>query len=164
MENQGGLANHQGRTLEQVVVGTMQQKGFKVIPYVKWKGDPESYGPEILLTNVPYETIYGHQGKTEFKLVSQKYGEYRIECKWQQSPGSVDEKFPYLYLNCMEKMPERNIIIIVDGQGAKPGAIQWLRQAALNKFYINHQTSETKNIMVMSLSEFVKWANLTFRN
>jgi hypothetical protein len=163
MENQGGLANNQGRTLEYVVVSTMQQKGFKVIPYAKWKDSPENYGTEILLTNVPYETIYGHQGKTEFKLVSQKYGEYRIECKWQQSSGSVDEKFPYLYLNCIEKMPEPNIIIIVDGQGAKPGAIQWLRQAAVKKIYMG-ESNRTKNIMVMSLAEFVKWANLTFRN
>jgi hypothetical protein len=31
-----------------------------------------------------------------------------IECKWQQVSGSVDEKLPYLYLNCIEAMPEKN--------------------------------------------------------
>jgi hypothetical protein len=163
MENQGGIANNQGRVLEQVVSLTMQQKGFRVIPYIKWKDDPGAYGDEVVLTNVPYETIYGHQGKTEFKLVSKKYGDYRIECKWQQSPGSVDEKFPYLYLNCIEKMPEQNIIIVLDGQGAKQGAVSWLRQAASKKIYTN-QTNGTKNIEVVSLAEFVMWANKTFRS
>jgi hypothetical protein len=163
MENQGGIANKQGRTLEQVVALTMQQKGFRVIPYTKWKDNPAAYGDEVLLTNVPYETIYGHQGKTEFKLVSKRYGDYRIECKWQQSSGSVDEKFPYLYLNCIEKMPEQNIIIILDGQGAKPGAVAWLEKAAQNKFY-TRESNAVKNIEVLTLAEFVRWANQTFRN
>lgn len=162
MEKQGGLANNQGRTLEQVVISTMKQKGFPVVSHRQWQTNPKSYGVELLLTNVPYETIYGHQGKTEFKLCSQKYGEYRIECKWQQSSGSVDEKFPYLYLNCIEKMPESNIIIIIDGQGAKPGAVSWLVNAAKNKLYIN-DVNQNKNIQVFSISEFVRWANQTFR-
>ena len=162
MDKQGGIANQQGKTLEQVVISTFQQKGFQPIPFAKWKDHPDYYGDELLLTNVPYETIYGHQGKTEFKLSSKRYGEYRIECKWQQSSGSVDEKFPYLYLNCIEKMPEPNIIIIVDGQGAKPGAVDWLKQAVQAKLYTN-ETTRMKNIQVLSLAEFVIWANQTFR-
>lgn len=136
MENQGGIANAQGRTLESVVINTLEQKGLKKVPYKEYARGLKLHGDELLLTNVPYETIYGHQGKTEFKIQSKRYGEYRIECKWQQSSGSVDEKFPYLYLNCIEKMPETNIIIIVDGQGAKPGAVKWLRRAAVKSQYI----------------------------
>jgi hypothetical protein len=49
--------------------------------------------------------------------------EIGIECKWQRISGSVDEKFPYAYLNCIEAMPERDIIIVVDGGGAKQGAV-----------------------------------------
>lgn len=162
MENQGGIANAQGRTLESVVINTLEQKGLRKVPYKEYAQGLKLYGDELLLTNVPYETIYGHQGKTEFKIQSKRYGEYRIECKWQQSSGSVDEKFPYLYLNCIEKMPETNIIIIIDGQGAKPGAINWLRQAAKSKLYINERNHD-KNIQVMSLAEFIIWVNRTFR-
>ena len=162
MENQGGIANAQGRTLESVVINTLEQKGLKRVPYKEYTQGLNLYGDELLLTNVPYETIYGHQGKTEFKIQSKRYGEYRIECKWQQSSGSVDEKFPYLYLNCIEKMPETNIIIIVDGQGAKPGAVKWLRRAAEVKLY-THGQNRNKNIQVMSLSEFIVWVNQTFR-
>jgi hypothetical protein len=41
----------------------------------------------------------------------------RIECKWQQSAGSVDEKLPYLYLNAIESMPEDHVIIVYGGGG-----------------------------------------------
>ena len=43
----------------------------------------------------------------------------RIECKWQQSSGSVDEKLPYLFLNAKDCMPEKDIMIIIDGKGWK---------------------------------------------
>ncbi len=162
MENQGGIANAQGRTLESLIISTLEQKGFRKIPFKEYAQGLNLYGDELLLTNVPYETIYGHQGKTEFKIQSKRHGEYRIECKWQQSSGSVDEKFPYLYLNCIEKMPEANIIIIVDGQGAKPGAVNWLRQAVKFKLYTN-ESNRDKHIQVMNLAEFIAWVNQTFR-
>ncbi len=162
MDKQGGLANSQGRTLEQVVITTLQQKGFQVIPYSKYQGTLLEFSEaDLLLTNVPFENIYGQQSKTEFKIVSRRYGEYRIECKWQQSAGSVDEKFPYLYLNCIEKMPEQNIILIVDGQGARPGAVKWLRRAAREKLY--QDARQPKTIQVFSMAEFVIWANKTLR-
>lgn len=76
------------------------------------------------------------------------------------SSGSVDEKFPYTYLNCVEAMPERDIIIIVDGGGAKQGAVNWLRNAAAARKYAG---CRDKRIQVMNLSEFLVWANRTFR-
>lgn len=163
MDNQGGLANRQGRTLEQLVIATLQPKGFKVVPYPQYHGTLlETWEDDVLLTNVPFENIYGQQSKTEFKIVSKRYGEYRIECKWQQSSGSVDEKFPYLYLNCVERMPERRIILIVDGRGARPGAVEWLRRAAREKLYLGPGQLD-KEIQVFSMTEFVIWANKTFR-
>lgn len=161
MENQGGIANSQGKVLESTVIITLQSKGFTVVPYSQWKNTPERFGDELLLTNVPYETIYGHPGKTEFKILSHRFGEYRIECKWQQSPGSVDEKFPYLYLNCLHRMPEQNIIIIVDGGGAKPGAVRWLREAAGQNAFSTKDNP--KRIQIFNLTEFIVWANQTFR-
>lgn len=161
-KSQGGLANSSGNTLERTVIATLDSKGFEIVHYRDWRKKPEKYGDELLLRNVPFETIYGHNGNTEFLIKSKRYDlEIRVECKWQQSSGSVDEKFPYLYLNCIEKMPENNIIIIVDGGGAKSGAISWLRNAASNKLYQNELDST--NVNVMSLAEFLRWANTTFR-
>jgi hypothetical protein len=74
----------------------------------------------------------------------------------------VDEKFPYLYLNCIEKMPEKNILIIVDGEGAKQGSIMWLKHACENQLYTN-EDNKNKRIDVMTIAEFLKWANIKFR-
>ncbi|RIV18187.1 4-diphosphocytidyl-2C-methyl-D-erythritol kinase [Alicyclobacillaceae bacterium I2511] len=159
---QGGYANSSGSTLERTVIHTLEDKGFVGVPYGTYRKAPEQYGTEILLRNVPYTTIYGHQGKTEFLLQSEEYGlQIRIECKWQQSSGSVDEKFPYLYLNCVETMPEQTIFILVDGGGAKQGAVDWLRRAASQRMYLAPESE--KQIRVLSLGEFIGWANKTFR-
>jgi hypothetical protein len=70
-----------------------------------------------------------------------------IEVKWQQSTGSVDEKFPYLVLNIQQCYP-CPALVVADGGGQRPGALQWLRS----------QTSG--NLLgVYSVSEFLAWAN-----
>ena len=55
-----------------------------------------------------------------------------IQCKWQASPGSVDEKFPFEVLSI--QLNEFDTIIVLDGGGYSRGAEQWLRgQAGKNK-------------------------------
>ena len=70
-----------------------------------------------------------------------------IESKWQQSVGSVDEKYPYLVLNIKTKYPAKTIIIL-DGRGYKPKAKIWLRSQIGNNL-----------IAVFDMSEFQVWAN-----
>ncbi len=70
-----------------------------------------------------------------------------IEVKWQQSTGSVDEKFPYLVHNIKECYP-CPALVIADGGGQRPGALQWLRDQAGDNL-----------LAVFSLSEFLAWAN-----
>lgn len=159
---QGGLANSSGNTLEQMIIATLTSKGFPVALYRQWIKEPAVYPADILLRNVPYETIYGHRGNTEFLLLSERYNlNVRIECKWQQSAGSVDEKFPYLYLNCVEQMPEKHVIIVVDGGGAKAGAVDWLRRACDERLFLS--ADNMKTITMMNLVEFIAWANRIFR-
>jgi len=157
------LANDSGNVLEQTVKSVFSTKGFTKVLYRDWSKNSEKYGKEVLLLNVPFTTIYEHKGTTEFRLISEKYGmDIRIECKWQQVSGSVDEKLPYLYLNCIEAMPEKNIIIVIDGGGWRKGAIKWLREAVQKRKYIN-EIDPSKDIKVFSLAEFITWANKTFR-
>lgn len=70
-----------------------------------------------------------------------------LEVKWQQSTGSVDEKFPYLVLNIQQCYP-CPAIVIADGGGQRPGALQWLRGQTTSNL-----------IAVHSLAEFLAWAN-----
>jgi len=159
---EGKIANITGNQLEKAVQTVLIGKGFTVVKYRKWKKNPERYGKELILRNVPFTTIYNHKGNTEFLLFSEKYGlKIRIECKWQQSAGSVDEKLPYLYLNAIEAMPEKDIMILIDGSGFKVGAKVWLRNAVKEKLYTTSRNNN-KNIMVFSLAEFFTWANNIF--
>jgi len=82
--------------------------------------------------------------------------------KWPQVADSVDEKLPYLYLNSIEAMPEKHIVIIIDGNGWKKGAIAWLKEAVAQKKYTN-VTNADKKIEILTLSEFMSWANKKFR-
>lgn len=158
----GTKGNITGNQLEVAVKTVLSGKGFQIVNYRVWEKDPAKYGKELLLENVPFTTIYEHKGNTEFLLLSDKYKFHiRIECKWQQVAGSVDEKLPYLYLNTIEAMPEKTIMILIDGGGWKPGSIKWLREAVKNKKYTTAQNKD-KKILVFSLTEFFTWANNTF--
>ena len=70
-----------------------------------------------------------------------------VECKWQSSRGSVEEKFPFLVLNITRG--EYDAIVILDGGGYTSGAEQWLRGAAGN----------TRLKHVFSLGEFSNYAS-----
>lgn len=163
MTPKGSFASKTGSVLERAVISVFESHGFTIERYVKWKKNPEKYGDELLLLNYPYKTIYNEQGRTEFIAVSKKFNfRIRIECKWQQVSGSVDEKFPYLYLNAIETMPEEHIIIIVGGDGSRKGAITWLKDAVAKKKYTTAENKK-KKIEVFFLTEFMAWANKTFK-
>jgi hypothetical protein len=158
----GAKSNITGNQLERAVKTVLTGKGFQLINYRIWEKNKEKFGEELLLENVPFTTIYGHKGNTEFLLLSKSHQlQIRIECKWQQVAGSVDEKLPYLYLNVIEAMPEKSVMILIDGAGWKTGAIKWLKDAVSRKKYAA-QDDGNKEIMVFTLTEFFTWANTTF--
>ena len=162
MSSTHNRTNITGSQLETAIMTVLINKGFNVVSFKDWEKDQQAYGSELLLRNVPFETIYGHRGKTEFLLKSQKHQRsIRIECKWQQVAGSVDEKLPYLYLNAVEKMPEREIILLIDGPGWKSGALEWIRKA-IRDFKYADVFNHGKQIHLFNLSEFFAWANRTF--
>ena len=149
-KSQGGQANRTGSVLESQVQNIFSNYGFTAMAYADYKKGTPLLG-DLLIKNYPYESIYGHSAKSEFLVVSASRNmRVRIECKWQHRAGSVDEKFPYLMLNC-ERVEEPLVIILIDGGGYKPGALEWIKNAARN--------CKTKDIRVYSLGEFITWAH-----
>lgn len=72
-----------------------------------------------------------------------------IECKWQQTSGSVDEKLPYLNFNIQNCYPTQALVLI-DGGGMKTQAISWL----------STQVKHNQNLFaVYDLREFIIWSN-----
>lgn len=70
-----------------------------------------------------------------------------IQAKWQQSTGSVDEKFPYLITNLKEKS-QFDSLIVIDGGGYREGAVVWMKEQV-----------DDKLIGVFSYTEFMIWSN-----
>lgn len=155
-DQQGAIATSHGAKFEHRIAKTVVEHGFKQRSYLDWHEDGEPEG-EWLLTNVPYVTLYGSKGRTEFLLLSTARGlRIRIEAKWQSSAGSVDEKLPHLYLNALKAMPEDTVFIVIDGPGWRPGGLEWLKNAAADRTFADRPE---KLVRVMSLEEFRTWTD-----
>jgi hypothetical protein len=69
-----------------------------------------------------------------------------VESKWQDSVGSVDEKFPGLVENIRRCYPMPTILVIA-GKGAHPGAVEYLRSKVDGEHLI----------AVYDMEDFVSW-------
>ena len=149
MEQGGVTANKTGKRLEEFIIYQLVESGYTNIERRKWKTakylDQPIFTRQLFLCKSIYETdIYGdfvifHPGKHPNCLV--------IESKWQQSPGSVDEKLPFLVQNIKERFPIDSVVVI-DGGGFKKGAIKWVKSQIGGRL-----------LDVFSMSDFHKWVN-----
>ena len=161
--SQGAIANRNGKQFEEMCITLFENHGFEILTIAKYRklenrGElPDKY----VLKNAPFQSIYNHTGKTEFLMVdktnTQAIRMIRIENKYQESAGSVDEKFPYMLLNAIQAYPENEVILVVDGNGYKPGARQWL-QDRINENWLDYD----KDIKLMNIMQFVNWLNRGF--
>lgn len=134
MKQGGAIANKTGNNLERFIEDILKGEGYIFIDKDKFIShklttDISMDGIKIFTTQFKIcNGIYDTPIRCDFVLYnSEKYPNCLvIESKWQQSQGSVDEKFPYLERNIKEKYP-CDTIIILDGGGYKPGANKWLR-------------------------------------
>ena len=154
---QGGKANKAGKILESTVEGTLYGHGYTEISHPKRK-----QRRELLLTSTTSPKRYARQVYIGLGIYSTDiYVDFYIigsvanssgliiECKWQNSSGSVDEKLPYVNLNIQHCYPAPALVLI-DGGGMKSGAINWLKT----------QVNTNKNLLaVYDLSSFIAWAN-----
>lgn len=119
-ESSGKRATRTGDKLERFVEHALKDEGYAK---VRGKGDltPCTYATQ----RVVGETIYGTKFKADFLTCTPSGSRLVIECKWQQTKGSVDEKYPFLVETIrLNKIPT---IVVIDGDGYKPKALLWLR-------------------------------------
>tara|TARA_R110000737_G_scaffold294481_1_gene301163 strand:- start:448 stop:939 length:492 start_codon:yes stop_codon:yes gene_type:complete len=140
--NQGQKAVKSGLKLEDRVEELLLSKlTIEVSKYSQTKKRTD-----MLLKSAPYTNVYGNtRCRSEF-LLCHNGRRIRIECKTQHSAGSVDEKLPYLFLNFTKAIPEKEAIIIIEGDGFKAGAKEWLKR----------KCKGTK-VHVFSYNEFVSY-------
>lgn len=146
---QGTRANYTGNQLQKFIFNTLTQKGYFLVDRKHF--NPAKYMEQaIFCPEFPVgENIYGTPTTCDFILYHpQKHPDCLIiEAKWQQSAGSVDEKFPFLVANIKEKYPHATVIVL-DGGGYRDKAEDWLRGQVNDKL-----------LKVMNMREFQKWAN-----
>jgi hypothetical protein len=147
--NQGRKANITGNQLERFIHNLVTGRGYLWIEPRKFKVATYLEQPIFTRQYVYGENIYGGEQRVDFILYHpDKYPNCLIiEAKWQQKAGSVEEKFPYFYLNIMEKYPTDTVMVLAGG-AYRPGAEQWLRDRMGNKL-----------IHVFNMEEFQTWVN-----
>jgi PD-(D/E)XK nuclease superfamily protein len=150
---QGYEANHSGKFLEDIVQREFSARGFLFRSHGDDAGNLDMFSRRIVLRNVPYRCIYECQSRSEF-VVTDGSRKIRIECRWQEVAGSVDEKFPFLLRNAIERMPEHEILILLGGDGARPKSISWLKMEASRVL--------SKKIYVLNINEFPRWVRDEF--
>lgn len=146
---QGGRANYTGNSLEDTIEHTLLRKGYTLVPKKQFEASRCMDQPTFTKQYPIAKSIYGTDLFCDFILYHpQKHPDcVVIESKWQQSSGSVDEKFPYLVENIRAQYPCATIIVL-DGGGYKPGAESWLRRQV-----------DGKLLHVFSMMEFQRWSN-----
>jgi hypothetical protein len=126
----GTKANITGNRLEKFVEQALQDAGY--IEFLGHKlqvfDNRKTIGGKQYLKQLRVgETIYSTSRKCDFFIVNRDKFENDliIECKWQQSGGSVDEKYPFLLHNIVKTgIPT---VILLDGGGFKRAAMKWLK-------------------------------------
>jgi len=152
----GSTANRTGNVLEKQIVpvllgaGYVQHKNSDVLGKLV-KGDPMiDFGEKWFTTQISLErNIYEAKFRSDFFLFHhEKFKDgLHVECKWQGSQGSVDEKYVFTVLSLCQLNTDS--LLLLDGGGARRGAINW----------INAQTKKNKRfVFCASIGQFNNWA------
>ena len=128
--NTGRRANRSGQHLESFVAGLLDDLGYAEASSRLFFNLCEQQQPIYAYECYAGETIYGGRRRVDFILHHPvKHPKCLvIQCKWQTSGGSVDQKYPYEVLSInANSYPS---IIILDGGGYSAGAERWLKAQA----------------------------------
>ena len=145
---QGYEATHSGKFLEETLRRELSARGFLFRTNGNDANTLDMFAPRVVVIHAPYRSLYGCQSRSEF-LITDGSRKIRVECRWQEISGSVDEKFPYLLRNAVECMPELEVLILYGGNGARRDAIEWLKREAAR--------ITAKRIYVVNINEFPRW-------
>lgn len=143
------LANQTGGNLEGYVDGALKSQGYRQVDDRELDAYIVNEKSGYYARQVKLGTgIYGTGIQADFVIYRHSSKEpLIIECKWQQSGGTADEKLPFLVANIRECYPYPTCVVI-DGPGFRPGAIAWLKRQ-----------KDRKVVDVLRMTEFQVWVN-----
>lgn len=149
----GTHANTTGNNLEAFLSSVLLRANYTKFEGVKaqaFENRGSLGGKQFIHQCLVGNTVYDTDRFADFFIVNKdKFpDDLIIECKWQQSAGSVDEKYPYLVVNIMKTAIPT--IVLIDGGGYKQAAIAWLK---------NQVDPNRALIGVYTMAEFQKIVN-----
>ena len=142
-------ANHNGNQLESFIDERLVEAGYTFVQKERFR--PATYLEQPIYSRQCFvaKGVYGTAARCDFILFHpEKHpNPLIIESKWQQSKGSVDEKYVYTIKNIKEHYPHKTILLL-DGGGYTKQTERWIRGLV-----------DQKLLHVFNMAEFQKWAN-----
>lgn len=135
--------------LEDFVANILDERGYMFVVSTRFYPARELEQPIYSRQYELGKDIYGKKRKVDIVLYHPRlHGDNLvIQCKWQASSGSVEEKYPFEIQSIAQNRTDT--IIILDGGGYSAGAKQWL---------IN-QVGKKRLLHVFDKNEFSDFAN-----
>lgn len=152
----GAKANKTGNVLEKFVETALRDKGYDEFWNYKKQvfNNRNTIGGKQFAKQVPIgDTIYDTERKCDFLIINREKfpNGLIIECKWQQTGGSVDEKYAFLIFNIVKTgIPT---VVLLDGAGYRKAAKKWL---------LDQVNPKGSLIAVWDMAEFQKEVNNGF--
>ena len=136
--------NDNGTILENQIKSLLLSKG-----YLQLKEELDIEQNWFIPQYRKFKTIYDTQMRLDFYIqnVTKWPNKLAIECKWQSSPGTVDEKFPYVVLN-LKSIPCDSVLFLAGG-GYRSHACDYIKRHNDDRF-----------TAVEGLDNILKWAQI----
>ncbi len=145
----GTKANATGKVLEDFVHAQLNMYGYMEVP-------AERFDAAKILRQAMYShqyhtgtNIYQKQRRVDFIVhhPTRLPNDLVVQCKWQASTGSVEEKYPFELLNI--SLDNIDSVILLDGGGYSKGAKDWLLSMAGKDHTLK---------AVLTQGEFSRWS------
>lgn len=135
--------NFNGKMLEDQIETILISKGY-------FQSD-ETKSAYFIRQYRKYNSIYGTKFRLDFFVRhKEKWSEgLALECKWQSSAGSVDEKYPYVILN-MKSLPCPSAVLLAGGKYS-PKALKWLMNQADERLVVVEGLDSILKYIISSL-------------
>lgn len=142
-------ASVSGNDFEDEIEAGFAGLGLELIQANQWREARlyENLELRIVVKDAPYDTIYGHRARIEFLIILGAERQILVEVKRQKVSGSADEKLPYVFSNAVKNIPDREFVLVLDGDGWKPEAKTWVKKQADN----------TEGFYVLDPKSFLEW-------
>lgn len=155
---QGAKANYSGQRFEDKCEELFKRENFIIMSYQKYVSLHDK-PKRALVKNCPYKNGKGGIGRTEFVAIDGDRA-IRIEAKYQASQGSVEEKLWWTLHEAFTSYPEKEAVLVVEGEGYHPQFKKVLVQEAKRR----NKLKRTKvHVDVLNYLEFARFVDANFK-